>query len=136
MLKEGFSKDFTIAAALEEVDRVAQEIARVITEACDRDKAFRAAVCLTEACSNIIKHGYKSDSSKKLTIRVKASLDSVELTIEDSSEYFDPLDADSPDLSNAHNLQDGGMGILIIKKTARTISYERREGKNTLKLTF
>jgi len=56
----------------------------------------------------------------------------VNLTIEDLARRFNPLDAESPDLSSVADLQKGGMGILMIRKMARDISYERKDNKNIL----
>ncbi len=126
------SRDFTIPASFEDVDRLSREISDEIASICGQDVAFKLAVCITEACSNVIKHGYKHDRSQKITIRIRVSDRAVNLTIEDLARRFNPLDAESPDLSSVADLQKGGMGILMIRKMARDISYERKDNKNIL----
>ncbi|KUK92264.1 MAG: Putative anti-sigma regulatory factor, serine/threonine protein kinase [Thermotogales bacterium 46_20] len=126
------SRNFTIPASFEDVDRLSKDVSDEIASICGHDVAFKLAVCITEACSNVIKHGYKHDRSKEITIRIRVSDGAVSLIIEDLARYFNPLDAESPDLSSVTDLQKGGMGILMIRKMARDISYERKGNKNIL----
>ncbi|HAA86053.1 MAG TPA: hypothetical protein DCE14_06900 [Kosmotogaceae bacterium] len=126
------SRNFTIPASFEDVDRLSKDASDEIASICGHDVAFKLAVCITEACSNVIKHGYKHDRSKEITIRIRVSDGAVSLIIEDLARYFNPLDAESPDLSSVTDLQKGGMGILMIRKMARDISYERKGNKNIL----
>ena len=126
------SRNFTIPASFEDVDRLSKDVSDEIASICGHDVAFKLAVCITEACSNVIKHGYKHDRSKEITIRIRVSDGAVSLIIEDLARHFNPLDAESPDLSSVTDLQKGGMGILMIRKMDRDISYERKGNKNIL----
>lgn len=126
------SRDFTIPASFEDVDRLSKDVSDEIASICGHDVAFKMAVCITEACSNVIKHGYKHDRSKEITLRIRVSDGAVSLIIEDLARRFNPLDAESPDLSSVTDLQKGGMGILMLRKMARDISYERKGNRNIL----
>ncbi len=126
------SRDFTIPASFEDVDRLSKDVSDEIASICGHDVAFKLAVCITEACSNVIKHGYKHDRSKEITLRIRVSDGAVSLIIEDLARRFNPLDAESPDLSSVTDLQKGGMGILMLRKMARDISYERKGNRNIL----
>ncbi|MGA1997232.1 MAG: ATP-binding protein [Bryobacteraceae bacterium] len=109
------------------------------------DTAFAIHLCLEEAISNVIRHGYIGQANQILTVNCampEANL--VEFTIEDQAPPFDPLEPehieelDEP--SPEDFLRPGGRGILLMRKFASTIKYERIEtgkgGGNRLTIGF
>jgi serine/threonine-protein kinase RsbW len=105
------------------------------------DKAFDIHLCLEEAISNVIRHGYGGEPSQTLTVDCASpEARHVVFTIEDQAPPFDPLTAslieDQPASSPADYLRPGGRGILLMRKFAGTLAYERKAGGNRLTIGF
>jgi anti-sigma regulatory factor (Ser/Thr protein kinase) len=109
------------------------------------DTAFAIHLCLEEAISNVIRHGYIGQQDQLLTVNCalpEAHL--IEFTIEDQAPFFDPLEPDHieelVEPSPEDFLRPGGRGILLMRKFASTIKYERIEagkgGGNRLTIGF
>ncbi|MBP8644968.1 MAG: ATP-binding protein [Syntrophobacteraceae bacterium] len=92
---------------------------------------------LEEVLVNIVSYGYPGSGGD---IRV-------EWTFEENGEYriqvrdwgvpFNPLEAPSPDLDTDFAGRDvGGLGILLVRRLAHEVGYERSGGCNVLNLTF
>jgi serine/threonine-protein kinase RsbW len=103
--------------------------------------AFDIHLCLEEAVSNVIRHGYGGEPSHKLTVDcASAEAHHVVFTIEDQAPPFDPISAplieDEPAQSPADYLRPGGRGILLLRKFAGSLAYERLAGGNRLTIGF
>lgn len=105
------------------------------------DMAFTIHLCLEEAISNVIRHGYSGQPGRTLTVEY-ASTPAHELvfTIEDQAPPFDPLKAplieEQPEPSPEDLLRPGGRGILLMRKFASTITYKRLGNGNRLTIGF
>jgi serine/threonine-protein kinase RsbW len=109
------------------------------------DTAFAIHLCLEEAISNVIRHGYNGDPGHTLTVDC-ASPNAHEFvfTIEDQAPPFDPLEPEHieelVEPSPEDFLRPGGRGIFLMRKFASTIKYERIEtgkgGGNCLTIRF
>jgi serine/threonine-protein kinase RsbW len=105
------------------------------------DAAFAVHLCLEEAISNVIRHGYGGEPSHTLTVDCASpEAHHVVFTIEDQAPPFDPISAslieDEPASSQADYLRPGGRGILLLRKFAGTLAYERLAGGNLLTIGF
>jgi serine/threonine-protein kinase RsbW len=95
--------------------------------------AFDIHLCLEEAVSNVIRHGYGGEPSHTLTVDCASpEPHRVVFTIEDQAPPFDPISAslieDEPAQSPGDYLRPGGRGILLLRKFAGSLAYERLEG--------
>jgi serine/threonine-protein kinase RsbW len=99
------------------------------------DTAFAIHLCLEEAISNVIRHGYSGQPGQTLTVDY-ASPNAHELvfTVEDQAPPFDPLDPslieELPAPVPEDFLRPGGRGILLMRKFSSTITYQRLENSN------
>lgn len=99
------------------------------------DTVFGIHLCLEEAVSNVIRHGYGGKPGNTLTIDC-ALRDAHELVfiVEDQAPAFDPLTAplveDQPVTSPMDYLRPGGRGILLMRNFANSLAYERLENSN------
>jgi anti-sigma regulatory factor (Ser/Thr protein kinase) len=99
------------------------------------DTVFGIHLCLEEAVSNVIRHGYGGQPGNTLTVDYSLS-DGHELlfTVEDQAPAFDPLTAplveDQPATSPMDYLRPGGRGILLMRNFAGSLAYERLESSN------
>jgi serine/threonine-protein kinase RsbW len=91
---------------------------------------------LEELMVNIIKHGYRTRPGK-VDLELGFVLGSeVSLTITDQAPAFNPLlDAPRPDVSSSlEERKVGGLGLYLVRKSVDELFYDRREGKNILRL--
>ncbi len=82
-----------------------------------------------EAVTNAIKHGNCGDDL--LAIECRAEAEQLSVKLKYSSEPFDPATVPSPDLVN---MQQGGMGIYIMRLVMDEIFYEFDNGRATVTL--
>ena len=102
---------------------------------------FAIHLCLEEALSNIIRHGYLTHTDKPITVECKATAQhNLLFTIEDQAPPFDPAAATSaeeaPPPSSIDELKVGGRGINLLRKFAGSLAYERLADGNRLTIGF
>jgi serine/threonine-protein kinase RsbW len=97
----------------------------------------KIALAVDEACTNIIRHAYKSDPTKNISITVKGRNGTFEIAIRDSGREFDPGGIPSPDMKEyfAH-YRRGGLGMYLMKSLMDKIEYDINPGMpNEVRLT-
>lgn len=97
--------------------------------------AFDIHLVVEEVLTNIIRHG--AGKKRKGTVRVSLCLQdaNVRIKISDNTKAFDPLSIKSPDIFQDINKRNpGGLGIFLVKKKSKTISYQRLHGWNILEI--
>jgi anti-sigma regulatory factor (Ser/Thr protein kinase) len=104
--------------------------------------SFAIHLCCEEAISNVILHGFSDEQvgaefNKDVRLVLEHRNDAVGLTIEDHGFAFDPLAAAAPVApTTVGEATIGGLGIQLMRKFAKHLSYERRDGMNCLTLCF
>ena len=92
-------------------------------------------LALGELVLNIIKYAYKKKKNSFISLDYDITDNSITFLLTDTGVAFNPLEH-KPENIDA-NLQDrpiGNLGIMIAKKSLDSISYERKNGRNQLKL--
>ena len=90
-------------------------------------------IALDEALSNILAYGYETGGI--IVVRLAYQDGEVCVEIEDEARAFDPLQAPPPKLdADLMQRQIGGLGIHLIRSLMDTVCYDRRDGKNVLRL--
>jgi serine/threonine-protein kinase RsbW len=136
----------TLKSQLEDMAMLWTWVEAIIAEyAISPDTAFAIHLCLEEAISNVIRHGYSGQPDHTLTVDY-ASPNAHELvfTVEDQAPPFNPLDPslieELPAPVPEDFLRPGGRGILLMRRFASTIAYQRLEngkgGGNRLTIGF
>jgi anti-sigma regulatory factor (Ser/Thr protein kinase) len=101
------------------------------------DIRFAIDLCLEEALSNVIRHGYRSEPGHPITVDFRAEQGSVQFILEDQAPPFDPKAfSPAPGPSTLDDLEPGGRGILLLRKFASHLAYERLPAGNRLTITF
>jgi serine/threonine-protein kinase RsbW len=101
------------------------------------EQIARLDVCLNEVLANVLDHGGASARSAPIGLRLvtKRNPDGAgaALTVTDSGMAFDPL-AVSPALrpQTLAEATPGGLGLVMLRANADSLSYERAEGRNQL----
>jgi serine/threonine-protein kinase RsbW len=93
-------------------------------------------VALDEAMSNIVHHGLAGrEGTAEIEIEFRLVGAEVEIVLADDAPPFNPLELTEPD--TAQTLEDrpvGGLGVALVRKLMDVVEYERREGRNQLRL--
>jgi len=94
---------------------------------CDSPKP---AIVMDEIVSNIV----RCSGAREFSIGLKLTEDSLTMKFSDSGNPFDPTrEAAEPDISaSVENRQVGGLGLFMVRKMSKSVSYERQDGKNIL----
>jgi anti-sigma regulatory factor (Ser/Thr protein kinase) len=109
------------------------------------DTQFAIELCLEEALSNIIRHGYRGQPNKSITVACtveSAPSGAAELvfTIEDHAPPFDPLALFAIAPARApvsfDDFPPGGQGIRLMRKFASRLAWQQLPNGNRLSLTF
>ena len=91
-------------------------------------------IILDEIASNIVKHS--GASSFEVDIELAEDKSGVKLVFVDDGAPYDPLAHVDPDTTLAAPERPiGGLGVLMVKKMADSISYERTHDRNVLTIT-
>lgn len=97
-------------------------------------------VALDEVLANVVRHGLEgrgSGATVELELRLDAGVEPpvCEVVVSDDGPEFDPLAAAAPDTSlGVGDRPIGGLGIALVRKLMDEVAYERRDGRNRLRL--
>ena len=100
------------------------------------DELGKLDLILEEVLMNVARYAY-TEGSGEVEVRYMAEKGRLRVEIIDSGIVFNPLEADSPDLSRG--LVDrpiGGLGVFLIKNMVETVHYRRENDQNVLTFTF
>lgn len=117
---------------------IARQQARqfLLNNAVDEHALAAVELVLEEAVTNVVRYGYDNPVGHIIEIDLQVDLDEVQILIVDDGRPFDPLDSGGLLLPDSlEDAQVGGLGLLMIRNTANTMSYERRDEQNRFLLT-
>lgn len=98
-----------------------------------RKMIYQVRLVLDELLTNVISYGFSDDKQHEIEVEMRLAGSKLLFRIEDDAAPFDPLQANSPDLtSSVEDRAIGGLGIHLVRKLMDLVRYERREGKNQL----
>jgi anti-sigma regulatory factor (Ser/Thr protein kinase) len=90
---------------------------------------------LDEVVSNILRHGRKAGVAPSVDVTLRLEGDRLGLEIVDDAAAFNPLEVPPPTFADSvEESQVGGLGIFIVRFIMDEIDYDRRDGKNRLRL--
>lgn len=109
-------------AAKEPEDRIIGELPR---HGYDPDCVFAIKLALEEAITNAVKHGNRSDPTKRLTVRYRVQPDRIVIMVRDEGPGFSP--SRLPDCRADENLErPSGRGILLMQAYMTRVAFNRR----------
>ncbi len=105
------------------------------------DTLFAIHLCLEEAVSNIIRHGYREQPGHRITVDFsQENGNSLVFAIEDQAPPFDPLGhlaiPEMPAAESIDRLEPGGHGIRLLRRFAGSLGYQRLANGNRLIIRF
>ncbi len=93
-------------------------------------------LAVDEACTNIIKHAYKFDDSKKLTVELEFDDDQLIIILTDHGVGFDTGSYKKPDLKKQiEKKKRGGMGVFLMRNLMDEVTYSEKNNKNILRMS-
>jgi serine/threonine-protein kinase RsbW len=101
------------------------------------EEISKIALAVDEACTNIIKHAYKYDPGKSITVTVRGRHASFEVCVSDTGRGFNPNGVPSPDMKEylAH-YRRGGLGMYLMRSLMDNVEYNIQPGmRNEVRLT-
>lgn len=88
-------------------------------------------LAVDEACTNIIKHAYKSFPEGELIIKTKSTLSRFIISITDFGNTFEPDSVPEPDLQKYYRQKRvGGLGMYLMKTLMDDVKYVSIPGKH------
>ena len=130
-------RELTVEAKLDHLDEVLAFVDSSLEEMeCPIKAQMQIDVAVEEVFVNIASYAYAPGTgSATLQIETEQDPPAVAITFIDSGMPFDPLLKPDPDVTlPAEERQIGGLGIYMVKKSMDSMEYERRDGKNILKI--
>jgi serine/threonine-protein kinase RsbW len=92
-------------------------------------------VALDELVSNVVHHGARKSTERRIDIELRLADEQLEVVVVDDGAPFDPLLADEPDTTlPIEERPIGGVGLVIVKRLMDSIAYERAGGCNRVTL--
>lgn len=94
----------------------------------------KPSILLDEVVSNIV----RCSGATAFRVALDRSAEALTMVFSDNGKAFDPLhEIDDPDVkASLEDRQIGGLGMFMVKKMAKSVSYARREGRNELTLVI
>mgnify|MGYP003416744490 FL=1 len=94
------------------------------------DAVENIILAVDEACTNIIKHAYKSIPDGELIIKTKSTLSRFVVSITDYGKSFEPEMIPEPDLQKYYRQRRvGGLGMYLMKTLMDDVKYVSIPGK-------
>ncbi len=99
-------------------------------------KIFSLQLIIEEIVTNVIKYG-RQTGNEIICVEAEAKENGVALTISDNSAPFNPLEARLTDITLSAEERDvGGLGLVLVRKKAKSIGYEYLNGWNVMKISI
>lgn len=99
------------------------------------DDINKITLAVDEACTNIIKHGYKFSPDFTIDIDVFHNGKQFEITISDRGKRFDPNNVEVPDMKEyLSHYRRGGLGIYLMKRIMDTVEFNFTSDHNILRM--
>jgi anti-sigma regulatory factor (Ser/Thr protein kinase) len=87
-----------------------------------------------EIFANIVNHSYNHVLDQKIEILISIDNGNIKMIFTDDAPAYDPTES-SKNNDNNHNIEEGGMGIRIIKSLSSNQEYNRINEQNVLTIT-
>ena len=128
-------KSITVPALVDQLDEVQDFIAAELEEYdCPTRAQMQVALAVEEIFVNIASYAYRPEVGEA-EIRCDVEAEPLRVTVQflDHGKPFDPLAKQDADTSEEATLaREGGLGILLVKKSMDAVNYSYEDGKNVL----
>jgi len=139
MVEESDQDQLALRSSLSEISRLPGWIEGISSRhAIPGSHQFSISLCLEEALSNIILHGYSGADDRPITVKFMTHRGGyLVFVIDDEAPPFNPLEApEMAALNPREEVRVGGQGIRFLRHFSDTLEYERLAGGNRLRIGF
>jgi anti-sigma regulatory factor (Ser/Thr protein kinase) len=125
----------SLASRMAEIRRVNAAAAEFLSEEGVPDRTIHhVKLVIEELVSNVIRHAFDDDPAQRIEVDVRTEPRGVVVMVEDDGRPFNPTDAPIPALPSAGNdHRAGGLGIYLVRKLSRELSYSRENNRNRVR---
>lgn len=137
MFKNVIKEIVTIPAQMSYLSQIRDFIEQVGRKHKYSDKLTNSfKLVIDEACTNIIRHGYRDVKGGEITLKAIVRRQSLTIVVIDQGKSYDPRTANTPDLEKYVNIgKRGGLGIMMMRKLMDDVQYNITSRGNELRLT-
>ena len=123
--------------SLYSVRKIADTFVAALDSLVSSDTVAEMQIALSEACTNVVKHGNQSAEEMPFEAALELDSEQVRITLKDHGAPFDPRNFTRPqfDVNRLESLPTNGMGLALINDLVDSIEYKRSENVNILVLT-
>ena len=124
----------TLANRRDALDKTRTEVIVWLAQHAPSEKlVFNVELILEETLMNVIWHAHKDHAEHLIRLDLQVDATDVVMRFEDDGVPFDPLRAPSPVVpSSIDDAVPGGLGLLLVRKCSRSVTYERLGDTNRL----
>jgi len=137
MFRNVKKEEIAIPAQMSYMGQVRDFIEHIGTKYKYSDKIINSyKLVIEEACTNIIRHGYRDIKGGEISIKAIVRQQSLTIVIIDQGISYDPRQAQTPDLEKYIQIgKKGGLGIFMMRKLMDDVQYNITGRGNELRLT-
>ena len=127
--------ELTLPSRVEAIDKAATAVAELVARSgISDDDAFGIDMGVREALANAVIHGNKLDESKLIEINVTKSPDSLEISVHDQGQGFNPETISDP-TKEENILKSSGRGIFFMRNFFDEVDWSiSPEGGTTVRM--
>jgi serine/threonine-protein kinase RsbW len=124
-------RKLVVYSKTENLAKIRSFVKRTALEAGFKNDAIdNMILAVDEACTNIIKHAYKSYPDGEIILKIKYQNDKLEITIIDYGMAFKPDSVPVPDIREyCRQRKVGGLGMYLMKTLMDEVKYISIPGK-------
>jgi serine/threonine-protein kinase RsbW len=124
----------TLPGILDSLSAIGKYVNTAALEAgLDKKAAYKLRLAVDEIASNIIIHGYQEAGLLgEVVVRAQSDLETLTITLEDTSAPFDPRDKERPEQIDLpiEERPIGGLGIYLAVESVDRFDYEYVNNRN------
>jgi serine/threonine-protein kinase RsbW len=127
--------ELRLPSRVEAVEEAASTIAAILSRSgIGEEAAFGIDMAVREAITNAVIHGNKLDETKVVEINVKSSPDSLEISVHDQGQGFNPETISDP-TKEENILKTSGRGIFFMRNFMDEVDWSiHPEGGTTVRM--
>ncbi len=96
---------------------------------------YKVELILEESLMNIIWHAFEDQGPHQIDLTIELEPDGIVMQFGDDGVEFNPLLAPAPVMPSSIDIAvPGGLGLMLVRKFAQSMSYERTDGRNCLRI--
>ena len=126
-------RHITIPAKLDQIPSVCDLVGSSAQDAgFNETEGYQCQLAVTEACENIILHGYGEGTVGEIEVSVTIAPQALKIHLCDHAPPFNPAQSPQEKPWDENDPPVGGLGLVIIHRVMDEVAYTREEEQNCL----